>query len=111
LAVWNLEAEDAGDPVAGGADLPLMATGAEVPSLAGEGEEALVAAVRALQSSEPAREVAAAVELADDGDGVLAERAVDRAVAGFVASLEIRPAVMDELTPSMRSGFARFSCR
>jgi hypothetical protein len=46
--VRHLEAEDAGDPVARGADLSLMATGAEVPRLAGEAEAALVPAVGAL---------------------------------------------------------------
>jgi len=84
-----------------------MAAGAEVPRLAGEGEEALVAAVRALQSSEPSREVAAAVELADDGDGVLAEGTMDGAVAGFVACLEVGPTTMDELPKRRSAGTAR----
>ena len=97
LPVWHLEAEDAGDPVAGGADFALVATGAEMPRLAGEGEEALMAAAWALQPGESGGEVAAAVELAYDIDRVLAKRTVDRAVAFFVPSHEVRPAVMDDL--------------
>jgi hypothetical protein len=110
LPVRHLEAEDSGNPVAGLTDFALMATGAEVPRLAGEGEEPLVSAVGALQPSESGGEVAAAVELANDVNGVLAKRTVDGAVAFFVPGHEVRPAVMDELTPSMQSGFARFSC-
>jgi len=69
-----------------------------------------MAAVGALEPGESGGEVAAAVELADDVDGVLTKRTVDGAVTLFVAGDEIRPAVVDELTPSMQSGFARFSC-
>ena len=60
-----------------------------------------------MQPREPAREVAAAVELADDGDGVVAEGTVDRAVAGLVACLEVGPGMMDELTQGGSSGAAR----
>jgi len=97
LSVRHVEAEDAGDPVAGGADLPLMTARAEMARLAGEGEEALVSTVRALEPREPGGEVAAAVELADDGYGVGAERTVDGAVAFLVARDEIVPAMVDDL--------------
>ena len=107
LPVWNLEAEGAGNPVAGGADLPLMATGTEVARLAGEGEEALVSAVRTLESRKSGSEVAAAVELADDVDGVGAEGTVDGAVTLFVAGDEIRPAVVDDLPEGRGAGAAR----
>jgi len=49
LPVRHLEAEDAGDPVAGLTDFPLMAAWAKMPRLAGEGEEALMAAIGALE--------------------------------------------------------------
>jgi len=88
LPVGHLEAEDAGDPVAGGADFPLMAARAEMPCLAGEGEEALVPAVGTLKPGEPGGEVAAAMELTDDGYGVGAERTVNGAVAFLVAGFE-----------------------
>jgi hypothetical protein len=107
LPVWNLEAEDAGDPVAGGADLPLMATGTEVARLAGEGEEPLVSAVGTLEPREPCGEVAAAMELADDVDGVMAEGAVNGAVAVFVAGDKIGPAMVDNLPERRGAGAAR----
>jgi len=93
----HLEAEDAGDPVAGLTDFPLMAAGAKMPRLAGEGEEALVAAIGTLEPGESGGEVAAAMELSDDGYGVVAERTVDGAVALLVAGFEVGPAVMDDL--------------
>jgi hypothetical protein len=107
LAVRHLEAEDAGDPVTGGADFALMTTRAEVPRLAGEGEEALVSAVGALQPSESGGEVAAAVELAYDIHRVLAKRTVDGAVAFFVPGHEVRPAVMDDLPKRRGAGTSR----
>ena len=50
-----------------------MTTRTKVARLAGEGEEALVSAVRTLESGEAGGEVSAAVELANDVDGVGAE--------------------------------------
>jgi hypothetical protein len=97
LSVRHLEAEDAGDPVAGLADFPLVTTRTKVPCLAGEGKEPLVPTVGALQSGESGGEIAATVELADDLDGVVAEAAVNEAVAVLVAGDEIRPAVVDDL--------------
>ena len=110
LPVRHLEAEDARDPVAGLADFALMAARAEVARLAGEGEEALVAAVGTLEPRESGGEVSAAVELANDVNGVASQRAVNGAVAFLITGFEVGPAVMDELTQSMQSGFARFSC-
>jgi hypothetical protein len=69
-----------------------------------------VSAVGALEPRESGGEIAAAVELADDVDSVASQRAVNGAVAFLVTGHEVRPAVMNELTPSMQSGFARFSC-
>ena len=52
LPVRHLEAEDAGDPVAGLTDFPLMAAWAKMPRLAGEGEEARMPAIGALEPGE-----------------------------------------------------------
>lgn len=49
----------------------------------------------------------AAVELADDGDGVMAEGAVDGAVALHVARDEIGPAVVHDSPKGRRAGTAR----
>ena len=110
LPVRQVEAEDARDPVAGLTDFALMATRTEVAGLAGEGKEALVAAVGTLEPRESGGEVSAAVELANDVNGVASQRAVNGAVAFLITGFEVGPAVVDELTPSMQSGFARFSC-
>jgi hypothetical protein len=110
LPVRHLEAEDAGDPVAGRADFALMATWTEVAGLAGEGKEAFMPAVRTLEPGESSGEVSAAVELANDVNGVASQRSVNGAVALLVTGFEVGPAVVDELTPSMQSGFARYSC-
>jgi hypothetical protein len=107
LPVWNIKAEDAGDPVAGLADFALMATWTEVARLAGEGEEALVAAVGTLEPRESGGEVSAAVELANDVNGVASQRAVNGAVAFLVTGFEVGPAVVDELPEGRGSGTAR----
>jgi hypothetical protein len=57
-----------------------------VPGFAGEGEELLVPAIRALEASESGGEVAASVKLIDHGDGVFPQGAVGFAVAGFVVA-------------------------
>ena len=74
LPVGDGMADGAGDPVAGLAHPALMAGGAEMASLAGEGEQALVAAVGTLEAGEPGGEIAAAVEGADGGGGFRAQR-------------------------------------
>jgi hypothetical protein len=84
-----------------------MAARTEVARLAGEGEEALVSAVRTLEPRESGSEVAAAVELADDVDGVVTKQTVDGAVAVFVACLEVGPGMMDDLPEGRGSGTAR----
>ena len=67
-------ADGGGDPTGGLADAALVAGGAEVATLAGEGEEFFVAAVRAVEAEEAGGEVAAAEEVADGGEDVGAER-------------------------------------
>jgi len=107
LPVRHVEAEDARDPVAGLTDFALMATRTEVARLAGEGEEPLVPAVGTLEARESGGEVAAAMELTDDVDRVMAQWAVDGAVALFVAGDETRPGVVDNLPQGRSTGTAR----
>jgi hypothetical protein len=97
LPVRHVKAEDTRDPIAGLTHFSLMATRTEVPCLAGEGEEALVPAVRTLEPRESGGEVAAAMELADNGYGVVAEWTMDVAVALLVACFEVGPAAVDKL--------------
>ena len=106
LAVREVEAHGVGNPVADPADAALVAAGAEVAGLAGEGDELLVAATGALQAGEAGGEVAATVELVDDGHRVVAQRPVVLAVVGLVSGAEVAPCVVDDLTSSMQSGFA-----
>jgi hypothetical protein len=75
LAVGHFVADGGGDPVAGRADAALVARGAEVADLAGEGEEAFVTAVGALEPGEAGGEIAAAEEGFDGGGGGRVERA------------------------------------
>jgi hypothetical protein len=107
LAVGDFVADGSGDPVAGGTDAPLVAGRADVAGLAGEGEEALVAAVGALEAGEAGGEITAAQEGFDGGDGLGAERAERLAVAGFVLGEEVVPAVVDELPEGRGAGAAR----
>jgi hypothetical protein len=72
LAVRHVVADACGDPAAGTADATLVAGGAEVAALAGEGEQAFVTAVRALEAGEARGEVAAAEEGLDGVDGACA---------------------------------------
>jgi len=66
-----------------------------------------VPAVGALEPRESGGEVAAAMELADDVDGVVAEGAVGGAVALFVARDEFGPAMVDDLPERRGAGAAR----
>ena len=86
-----------GDPCAGLEGAALMAGGAEVAGFAGEGEEVLVAAVRAEESGETGGKVAAAEEVPDMGDGVGAQGSHGGTVVLFVAGGEIVPAMVDQL--------------
>lgn len=106
LPVRHVEAEDARDPVAGLTDFALMATRTEVAGLAGEGKEAFMPAVRTLEPGESSGEVSAAVELANDVNGVASQRAVNGAVAFLVTGFEVGPAVVDDLPEGRGSGTA-----
>ena len=97
LAVGDFVADGGGDPLASGTGAALVAGGAEMAALAGEGEEAFVAAVGALQAGEAEGEVTATEERFDGGDGVGAEWAEVLAVVLFVVCEEVVPAVVDDL--------------
>jgi hypothetical protein len=71
--------------------------GAEVAAFAGEGEEAFVAAVRAMEAEEAGGEVATAEEVADGGEDVEAERAEGGAVFFLVGGEECVPRGGEEL--------------
>jgi hypothetical protein len=66
-----------------------------------------VAAVGTLEPRESGGEVSAAVELANDVNGVASQRAVNGAVAFLVTGFEVGPAVMDDLPKGRGSGTAR----
>ena len=106
LAVGNFVADGGGDPIAGRADAALVARGAEVAALAGEGEEAFVTAVGALEPGKAGGEVAAAEEGFDGGGGDRVERAEILAVPFFVVGEEFFPAVVDELPEWRGAGAA-----
>ena len=97
LAVGNVVADGVGDPCAGLAHAALVAGGAEVPGLTGEGEEFLVPALRAMEAGEAGGEVAAPEKGADGGDGLGAQWSHGAAVVFFVAGDEIVPGVVDDL--------------
>jgi hypothetical protein len=106
LAVWHFVADGGGDPVARGADTALMAGRAEMAALAGEGEEAFVAAIGALEAGEAGSEVATAQEGFDGGDGGRVERAEILAVPFFVFGQKSVPTVVDELPEGRGAGAA-----
>jgi hypothetical protein len=97
LAVGDFVADGGGDPFANGASATLVACGAEVAAFAGEGEEAFVAAVRALETGEAGCEVAATEEGLDGGDGVGVEWAEGLALLLKLLSnlCRWRPAVIE----------------
>ncbi len=66
-------------------------------ALAGEGEEAFVTAVWAMESREAGGEIAAAEERLDGASGGGVERAEGLAVFSLVVGEEFVPAVVDEL--------------
>jgi hypothetical protein len=106
LAVRDFVANGGGDPVAGGADAALVTGGTKVAAFAGEGEEAFVAAVGALESGEAGSEVTATEEGLDGGVGGGVERAEIVAVFAFVVGKEVVPAVVDELPEGRSAGAA-----
>ena len=106
MAVRDFVADGGGDPVAGGADAALVAGWTKVAALAGEGEEAFVAAVRALQAGEAGGEVATAEEGFDGGRGGGVEWAEILAVTFFVVGQKSRPAVVDKLPEGRGAGAA-----
>ena len=52
----------------------MVASGAEVAAFAGQGEEAFVAAIRAVEAEETGGKIAAAEEIADGGEDIGTER-------------------------------------
>lgn len=78
----------------------------EVAALAGEGEEAFVTAVGALEAGEAGGEIATAEEGLDGGGGSGVERAEGLAVFVFVVGEEFVPAVADELPERRGAGVA-----
>ena len=93
-----------GNPMTGLADAALVAGGAEVAALAGEGEESFVPAVRALEAGEAGGEVATSEEGLDGGEGGRWERAEGFAVFRFVVCEEVIPTVVDELPKGRGAG-------
>jgi hypothetical protein len=75
----------------------LVAGGAEVAALAGEGEQFFVTTVRAVEACEASGEVAAAEKGLDGGDGARTERTEGLAVMLLVVREKIIPAVVDDL--------------
>ena len=79
LALRDFVADGGGDPCAGLADAALVACGAEVAGLAGEGEELFVAALGAMEAGKPAarspqRRKARTVAKASGRNGPMARR-------------------------------------
>ena len=97
MAVRDFVADGGGDPIGGLADTALVAGGAEVAAFAGEGEEAFVAAVGALESGEAGSEVTATEEVADGSEDVGAERAEGGAVFSLVGGEEGFPGGGEDL--------------
>jgi len=95
--VRDVVAGGGGDPCAGVADAALVAGGAEVAGLAGEGEELFVAAIRAVEAGEPGGEIAAAEEGADGGGGIRTQWSHGAAMVLFVTGEEIVPGMVNDL--------------
>jgi hypothetical protein len=81
-----------------------------VAALAGEGEEAFVAAVGALEAGEAGGEVTAAEEGLDGGGGGGVERAEGFAVFAFIVGQKSVPAVANELPEGRGAGAAMLVC-
>lgn len=72
LAVRHVVADACGDPGTDATNPPLVAGGAEVATLAGEGEQFFMTTVRAVEACETGGEVAAAEKGLDGGYGACA---------------------------------------
>lgn len=72
LPVRHVVADAGGDPAARATNTALVAGGAEMPALAGEGEQFFVTTVRAVEAGETGGEVAAAEKGLDCGYGACA---------------------------------------
>jgi hypothetical protein len=107
LAVRHFETDGVGDPLAGLEDFSLVATGTEMPGLAGEGEQLFVSTIGALNPFKSGGKVATAVELLDNGDRVGTKRAVDGTVGRFVSCLKIGPGMVDNEPERRGAGTAR----
>jgi len=94
LAVGDFVADAGGDPLADSAGAALVAGGAEVAAFAGEGEQAFVAAIGALEAGEAGCEVAAAEEGLHGGDSGGAEWAEGLPVLFFVTNEEVVPTMV-----------------
>ena len=108
LAVGDFVADGGGDPIGRLPDAALVAGGAEVAAFAGEGEEALVTAVRAVEAEEAGGEVAAAEEVFDVSDGIGAQGPDGGMVVLFVAGEEIVPTMVNQLPERRGAGAAGF---
>jgi hypothetical protein len=106
LAVGDGVADVGGDPFGGLAGAALVAGGADVAGFAGEGEEALVAAVGTVVAGEAGGEVATAVVSLDGGDGLRAEGSHGGAVMALVAGEEVIPGGVDDLPEGGGAGAA-----
>ena len=97
LAVRDGVADAGGDPFGGLAGAALVAGGADVAGFAGEGEQALVAAVGAVVAGEAGGEVATAVVGLDGGDGFRTEGTHGGLVVFLVTGEEVIPGGVDDL--------------
>ena len=84
----------------------MVAGGAEVTALAGEGEEFLVAAIGAEETGEACGEVATAEEIADGGEDIGAERPHGGTVDFLVTGDESIPGGGDDLPKGRGTGAA-----
>lgn len=106
LAVWDFVTDGGGYPLGALADAALVAGGAEVAALAGEGEEAFVAAIRAVEAEETGGKIAAAEEIAHGGEDIGTERPHGGTVAFFIAGKEGIPSGSDDLPERRGTGAA-----
>jgi hypothetical protein len=75
-----------------------------VAALAGEGEEAFVATIGALEAGETGGEVSAAEKGLDGGDGCRVEWAEGLAVVFFVTNEEVVPTMVNDLPKGRGAG-------